>query len=124
MGEQEEHDPEDEGGEGGEGGEGADGAAVFPPIPEELGVQPILLALLHSMVFIDGSTEEVIDPEAANEAMEYVLTYLQRLKGPTLERVREDIGCLLDFAKQQGWPKQQQVFLKSFLSDYGIGPKD
>jgi hypothetical protein len=118
MDEKEEHEPEEE------AGEGADGAAVFPPIPEELGVQPILLALLHAMVFIDGSTDEVIDPEASNEAMEYILTYLQRLKSPLLDRVQEDIGCLLDFAKQQGWPKQQQVFLKSFLSDYGIGPKD
>jgi hypothetical protein len=102
-------------------GDGAEGAAVFPLIPPELGVNPLLLALLHAMVFIDGSTEEVIDPDAADEAMNYLVTYLHRLKGPALQRLHEDMQCMLDYAKQAGWPKQQQVFLKSFLSDYGIG---
>lgn len=102
-------------------GEGGEGAAVFPLIPDELHIHPLLLALLHSMVFIDGSTDEVIDPEAADEAMQYIVTYLHRLKGPPLRQVQEEMACLLDFAKQQGWSKHQQTFLKSFLSDYGIG---
>jgi hypothetical protein len=99
---------------------GADGAAVFPLIPDELQVNPLLLALLHAMVFIDGSTDEIIDPDAADEAMQYLVTYLQRLEGPVLKGMQEDVSCLLDYAKQQGWPKQQQTFLKSFLADYGI----
>jgi hypothetical protein len=103
--------------------DGAEGAAVFPLIPAELQVHPLLLALLHAMVFIDGSTEEIIDPDAADEAMQYLVTYLQRLEGRVLASVREDIQCLLDFAKQEGWPKQQQTFLKAFLTDYGIGEK-
>jgi len=102
---------------------GAEGAAVFPLIPDDLQVQPLLLALLHAFVFINGSTDEIIDPEAAEEAMEYLVTYLQRLHGPALRRVQEDMACLLDYAKQQGWPKQQQTFLKSFLADYGIMEK-
>jgi hypothetical protein len=101
--------------------EGAEGSAVFPLIPPELHIQPLLLALLHSMVFIDGSTDEVIDPEAADEAMQYIVTYLHRLKGPSLKQLQEDLACLLDFAKQQGWPKQQQTFIKSFLKDNAIG---
>src|SRR4051812_39561951 len=103
--------------------EGGEGAAVFPLIPEELGIDPLLLALLHAMVFVDGSTEEIICPDAADEAMNYLVTYLHRLKGPVLARIREDMGCLIEFAKQQGWPREQQVFLKSFLTDHGIGPK-
>ena len=35
-----------------------DGAAVFPEIPAELGVQPLLLAVLQATVFLAGSTEE------------------------------------------------------------------
>ncbi len=112
------HTQEDE---GEEAGEGAEGAAVFPLIPSELQVNPLLLALLHAMVFIDGSTEECIDPDAADEAMQYLVTYLLRLKGTPLDRLQEDIDCLLSYAKQQGWDKQQQTFLKSFLADYGIG---
>jgi hypothetical protein len=116
------HSPEDCEDDDGSG-DGAEGAAVFPLIPSDLQVNPLLVALLHAMVFIDGSTDEVIDSEAADEAMQYLVTYLQRLRGPALARVEEDIECLLDFAKQQGWPKQQQTFLKAFLADYGIAEK-
>ena len=59
--------------------------------------------------------------EAADEAMQYVVTYLHRLKGPPLKQLQEEMNCLLDFAKQQGWSKEQQRFIRSFLSDYGIG---
>ena len=65
-------------------GEGAEGAAVFPLIPAELQINPLLLALLHATVFIDGSTEAIIDPDAADEAMQYLVTYLVRLQGPDL----------------------------------------
>jgi hypothetical protein len=104
--------------------QGGDGAAVFPMIPEELQINPLLLALLHAVVFVDGSTEEIIDPGAADEAVQYVVTYLQRLKGPALERIEEDMDCLIDFAKQQDWPEQQLTFLKAFLADYGIASKE
>ena len=46
---------------------------------------------------------------------------LQRLEGPALERVREDMACLTAFARQEKWPKQLVRALQSFLSDYGIG---
>jgi hypothetical protein len=116
------HAPQDrESDDGPSEGEGAEGAAVFPLIPPELQVNPVLLALLHAMVFIDGSTDEVIDPDAADEAMQYLVTYLLRIQGPALQRLQEDVDSLLSYAKQQGWPKQQQHFLKSFLADYGIG---
>lgn len=101
-------------------GDGGEGAAVFPLIPPELGINPLLLALLHAMVFVDGSTEDVIDPDAADEAMQYLVTYLMRLEGPALARVKEDMDCLVSYAKQQGWPKQQLTFLKAFLADYGL----
>jgi hypothetical protein len=101
-------------------GEGAEGAAVFPLIPAELGINPILLALVHSMVFVDGSTDEVIDPEGAEEAMHYIVTYLQRLEEPALSQVHADLDRLIAYAKKEGWPKEQTVYLKSFLSDYGL----
>ena len=62
--------------------------------------------------------------DAAEEAMQYLVTYLHRLQGPLLRQVQEDLTCLFDYAKQQGWPKQQLTFLKAFLADYGIAPKD
>src|ERR1700732_4924358 len=90
-----------------------EGAAVLPVIPEELGVHPLLLAVLHATVFLDGSEDTIVNPDAAAEAMEYVAQYLQRLEGPELQRVREDLQCLAAYARQQKWPKQQLQFLKT-----------
>jgi hypothetical protein len=98
-----------------------DGAAVLPEIPAELNVHPLLLAVLHATVFLDGSEDEVVDPDAAAEAMEYMATYLQRLAGADLRRVKEDLQVLAAYAKDQDWPKQQARFFKEFLSSYGIG---
>ena len=97
-----------------------DGSAVFPEIPPELGVHPLLLAMLHAYVFLDGSDAVVVNPEASAEAMEYVAGYLQRLKGEDLRRAREDMDTLVGYAKEEKWPKQYVQFLKSFLEDNGI----
>jgi hypothetical protein len=97
------------------------GAAVFPLIPPELAVNPLLLAVLHACVFMHGSDDDVVHPDAAAEALEYMTGYLQRLDGPMLERVREDFACLVAFARQEKWPKQMTTFLKTFLADHGVG---
>lgn len=98
-----------------------EGAAVFPMIPPELGIHPLLLATLHGLVFLEGSEENVVNGAAADEAIEYLATYLQRLNGPDLVRVREDLACLLRFARQDKWPRAQVQFVKNFLEEYGIG---
>jgi hypothetical protein len=97
-----------------------DGAAVFPLVPPELGVHPLLLAVLHAYVFLEGSNDDVVDPDSALEAMEYMASYLQRLTGPDLSRVREDLQTLIGFAKHEKWPRQQVRFLQDFLKDNGI----
>lgn len=97
-----------------------DGAAVFPLIPAELGAHPLLLATLHAVVFLSGSDDDVVHPDAAEEALEYVSGYLQRLEGRDRDRVREDLVALGAFGRQEKWPKQLQQFLKTFLADYGV----
>ncbi len=98
-----------------------EGAAVLPLIPPELGIHPLLLAVLHATVFLDGSDSTVVQPDAAAEALEYFATYLQRLDGPQLQRVREDMACLTAYARQEKWSKQEVRFLKTFLADFGVG---
>jgi hypothetical protein len=98
-----------------------DGAAVFPLIPEELGIHPLLLATLHAVVFFDGSDASVINDAAADEALQYFATYLQRLRGADLRRIREDIDTLEAFARQEKWPADELHFLRSFLHDFGVG---
>lgn len=98
-----------------------DGAAVFPLIPAELGIHPLLLATLHAIVFFDGSDVEVVNDAAANEGLHYLATYLQRLSGPDLKRIREDMDTLLAFAKEESWPKEEMTFLQEFLKEFGVG---
>ena len=89
-----------------------------------MGVDPLLLAVLHSAVFLSGSDENIVHAAAAEEALEYVAGYLQRLEGERLRRVREDMACLGAFARQEKWPKQLTQFLKTFLTDFGVGDGD
>ncbi len=97
-----------------------EGAAVLPLIPEELKVHPLLLAVLHAVVFFDGSSEDVVHDAAADEALNYMATYLQRLEGPELRRMKEDMDCLLAFARQEEWPVEELTFLQGFLTEYGV----
>lgn len=100
--------------------ESPDGAAVFPLIPAELGVHPLLLGFLHAYVFLEGSDEAIVNGPAATEAMEYLATYLQRLRGPELRRVQEDLATMVSYAKSEKWPKQQIRFLQNFLAENGV----
>jgi hypothetical protein len=99
------------------------GAAVFPLIPPELGVHPLLLGVLHATVFLMGSADEMVNQEAAGETVDYIAGYLQRLSGMDLERVRADLKVLVDFARQEKWSKREIQFLKSFLDDCGVENK-
>src|SRR4051794_17963972 len=101
-----------------------EGAAVFPFIPPELGVHPLLLATLHAIVFLSGSDEELVDSAAAEEAIQYLVGYLQRLNGPALRQVEEDLDCLVRFARQEKWPKQLVRFLQTFVADNGFTASD
>jgi len=101
-------------------GEVCEGAAVFPLIPTELGVSPLLLAVLHAVVFLEGSEQDVVDPRAAEEALHYLVGYLQRLDGRDVGRLRLDLTVLADFAKREKWPRENVRFLKSFLSEIGV----
>src|SRR5262245_7794858 len=98
-----------------------EGAALLPLIPAELGVHPLLLALLHVVVFLEGSDPAVVQPDAAGEAIEYLAAYLQRLDGTDLQRLRADLACLVEYARMEKWPKPEVQFLKHFLDDFGVG---
>jgi hypothetical protein len=102
-----------------EPGEVPEGAAVFPQIPDGLGVDPLLLAVVHATVFLAGSDESIVDAEAADEALERLAEYLQRLDGERLRRVKEDLACLVAYAKQQRWPRGEIQTLRTFLQDMG-----
>jgi len=97
-----------------------EGAAVFPQIPPELGVHPLLLAVLHAVVFLQGSEADIVNADAADEQAEHIANYLQRLSGPELQQVREDLETLVGFAKEEGWDSDSIQFVKNFLRDFGV----
>jgi hypothetical protein len=98
-----------------------EGAAVFPLIPEELDIHPLLLAVLHAVVFFDGSDVAVVNDAAADEALQYIATYLGRLQGQELRRVREDMQVLIEYGRSEEWPTEELQFLRGFLPEFGIG---
>jgi len=98
-----------------------EGAAVFPLIPAELGINPLLLAVIQATVFLAGSDENLVEPAASDEIVEAMANYLRRLEGNQLTAAQEDMECLLNYARQEKWPKQIVQCLRSFLSDYGVG---
>src|SRR4051812_40007061 len=102
-------------------GDVPDGSAVFPLIPEGLGVNPLLLGVVHAAVFLSGSSEEVVHPAAADEALDRLADYLQRIQGDDLRKVREDMNVLTSLARQEKWPKELIQALMSMLDALGVG---
>lgn len=84
----------------------------------------MFLAVLHAIVFLEGSEDDVVDPDAAMEVMEYMASYLQRLGKPEFHRLREDLAALEAYARAEKWPKEQQQFFKEFLDTFGVGEED
>ena len=100
------------------------GAAVFPLIPEGLGVNPLLLGVIHAAVFLSGSSEEIVHPAAADEALDRLADYLQRVQGDDLRKVREDMNALTSLARQEKWPKELIQALTSMLDALGVGSRE
>ena len=97
-----------------------EGAAVVPLIPESAGVHRLFLAVFHALVFLEGSSEEVLDPAVADETVQYLATYLQRLSDDDLGNLREDLKRLTEYARRQKWSAEQQKLIQDFLQHYGI----
>jgi hypothetical protein len=97
-----------------------EGAAVVPLIPENAGVNPLFLAVFHALVFLEGSSEEVVDPTAADEAVQYLTTYLQRLSADDLAKLKKDLDRLAEHARRQKWSPDQLKLIQDFFQHYGI----
>ena len=59
--------------------------------------------MLHATVFLSGSDESIVNPDAADEAVGTLVGYLQRLQGPRLAQLREDLACIVELARQEKW---------------------
>ncbi len=92
-----------------------EGAAVFPLIPEELGIHPLLLATLHAIVFLDGSDENIMNDAAAAEALDGIATYLQALARPRSQPHPRGHGLPARVRQASGMAQRGDAVLPGFL---------
>jgi hypothetical protein len=97
---------------------------MMPSVPGELGIDPLLLALLHTTAFLDFSDDDAVEPAAANEALERVEQYVQRLPDERLASLQADLEKLEEYATQAGWPEDMIDFVRDFLYNCGIGDEE
>lgn len=98
-----------------------EGTAIFPEIPDQVGANPLLLSILHFVVFIAGSDNKVCNQDAGNAILDQVATYLQRLSSKEVARLKEDLAVLAAFAREEKWGEGTVEVLDTFLDDMGVG---
>lgn len=98
-----------------------EGTALFPEIPDQLGINPLLLSLLHMVVFLAGSDEEVVDENASAAVLDQIASYLQRLSSKEIKKLKEDLASLAAFAREEKWAEGTIEVLESFFDDMGVG---
>jgi hypothetical protein len=94
---------------------------MMPAVPEALGLDPLLLALLRCASFLDLTAEEGVNPELAGEVLEHVGMYIQRLPDERLDEIQSDLETLEAHAAEQGWPGDLVEFIRDFLYNCGLG---
>jgi hypothetical protein len=94
--------------------------ATLPVIPPELGIDPLLAALLNCAAFLDLSEDEV-DEAASTAVLEHVGLYVQRLSPEELEDVADQLAEIKEHGEKAGWPPSVLEFVEDFLYSCGIG---
>lgn len=98
--------------------------AFLPLVPTELGIDPILLALLQTAAFLDLSDDDSVDPEFAGDVLERVGLYVQRLPAERVPELQSQLGRLHAHAVEAGWPPDLSEFVGQFLYNCGLGDED
>jgi hypothetical protein len=94
---------------------------VLPVLPSELSLDPLLCALLHCVAFLDLADDELMDPEAAGDALEHVGMYVQRLPEDRQVAIAQGLTKLHAHAQENGWTDAQCEVVRDFLYSCGIG---
>ena len=104
--------------------EGEAEGPILPLIPAELGIDPLLLALLHCAAFLDLASEEEVDSEAAGDVLENLELYITRLTADRLSEIQRQLEKLEEWAEEAGWNEELVDFVADFLYSCGIGDDD
>ena len=101
--------------------EAVSSGAMMPVIPEELGIDPLLSALLHCAAFLDLSEDGEVDDAASTAVLEHVGLYVQRLSPEELDDLADQLAELREHAHKVGWAPPLIEFVEDFLYSCGIG---
>jgi hypothetical protein len=93
----------------------------LPEIPPELGVDPLLAALLQCAAFLDLGDDTLVDPVQADEILEHVGMYVQRLPPERVADIEKQLERVREHAEKAGWPEPISAFVADFLYSCGIG---
>jgi hypothetical protein len=96
-----------------------DEVSMLPVVPAELGIDPLLLALLHLAGFLDLSGDDMVEPSAATDALEHVGFYVQRFDERRLGELQAELDRLVAHAEKSGWGAEQIEFVRDFLFNCG-----
>ncbi len=99
----------------------ANDGTIMPVVPESLGVDPMLLSLLHVASLLDFADDEVVDADVANAALERVEECMQRLAADRLEAIQADLDRIEEYGAEHGWPEEMTDFVRDFLYNCGLG---
>lgn len=95
-------------------------SAELPLVPEDAGIDPVLLALLHAAMFLDLSEQPALDASAARPVLERIGLYVQRLSDDDVEQLAESLSRLADRGERDGWPPSAVEFVRSFVENCGF----
>ncbi len=98
-----------------------EGIAALPEIPREFGIDPLLLAVLESVVFLSGSDDTIVHPDAAESVLSRIIGTLSRLDDNRRARVLEDLATLKGHVTGPQWPEGMAEFLEQFAREISPG---
>jgi len=97
---------------------------VMPVIPDELGIDPRTLAVLHCVSFLELSGDTTVDPDWAVEATEYVAHYLHRLSREDAMQMQKEMATVAAWAEAKQMPPLFVDLARRFTEYAGIEPED
>lgn len=97
-----------------------EGRYVLPALPEKLGIDPLLAALLHLASFVELSGEEVLDFDWSLEASEHVRYYLlDRMSAEKRAELREQLKVIASFVRRKQKDAEADQFIREFVDEFG-----
>lgn len=96
------------------------GFLPVPLIPSDLGVDPLLAAVIDCAAFLDLADDGAVDAEQASVTLEHVAYYVRQLPSDRVELLGRQLDAIVMHGNRHGWPETLVQFARSFLANCGV----